>query len=71
MTLIHMDPQVPLPDRLYQGRVRLVEVKSELLPLFDLRSKAFDFNSHDMTVLDFSTVGVIKIVSLNTWQSAC
>ncbi|XP_039999564.1 laminin subunit alpha-3-like isoform X2 [Xiphias gladius] len=25
MTLIHMAPQVPLPDRLYQGRVHLVE----------------------------------------------
>uniref|UniRef100_A0A665UIN3 Laminin subunit alpha 3 n=1 Tax=Echeneis naucrates TaxID=173247 RepID=A0A665UIN3_ECHNA len=25
MTLIHMAPQVPLPDRLYQGRVQLVE----------------------------------------------
>ncbi|XP_059201052.1 laminin subunit alpha-3-like [Centropristis striata] len=25
MTLIHMSPQVPLPDRLYQGRVQLVE----------------------------------------------
>lgn len=27
MTLIHMAPQVPLPDRLYQGRVQLLEVK--------------------------------------------
>ncbi|KAG8014177.1 Laminin subunit alpha-3 [Nibea albiflora] len=25
MTLIHMAPQVPLPDRLYQGRVQLLE----------------------------------------------
>ncbi|XP_067330961.1 laminin subunit alpha-3-like isoform X5 [Channa argus] len=25
MTLIHMAPQVPLPDRLYQGRVQIVE----------------------------------------------
>ncbi|XP_040910690.1 laminin subunit alpha-3-like isoform X2 [Toxotes jaculatrix] len=25
MTLVHMAPQVPLPDRLYQGRVQLVE----------------------------------------------
>ncbi|XP_042353016.1 laminin subunit alpha-3-like [Plectropomus leopardus] len=25
MTLIHMAPQVPLPDKLYQGRVQLVE----------------------------------------------
>lgn len=27
MTLIHLAPQLPLPDRLYQGRVQLVEVK--------------------------------------------
>lgn len=27
MTLVHMAPQVPLPDRLYQGRVQLLEVK--------------------------------------------
>lgn len=27
MTVIHIAPQVPLPDRLYQGRVQLVEVK--------------------------------------------
>lgn len=27
MTLVHMASQVPLPDRLYQGRVQLVEVK--------------------------------------------
>ena len=28
MTLIHMAPQVPIADRLYQGRVHLVEVKN-------------------------------------------
>lgn len=28
MTLIHMAPQVPLPDRLYQGRVQLLEVST-------------------------------------------
>lgn len=27
MTLVHTAPQVPLPDRLYQGRVQLLEVK--------------------------------------------
>lgn len=37
MTLIHMAPQFPLPDRLYQGRVQLLEVRKkfqnrELLP---------------------------------------
>lgn len=29
MTLIHMAPQVPLPDRINQARVQLVEVKYE------------------------------------------
>lgn len=57
MTLIHMDPQVPLPDRLYQGRVQLVEVRSALFPRFDLRAKDFDFNSHDMTALHFTIIG--------------
>lgn len=27
MTLIHVAPQVPLADRLYQGRVQLLEVE--------------------------------------------
>lgn len=26
MTLVYLDPQSPLPDRVYQGRVQLVEV---------------------------------------------
>lgn len=62
MTLIHMAQQVPLPDRLYQGRVQLVEVKRARRPLFDIRSKAFDFYSHNMTKLFFSIVGVNKIL---------
>lgn len=36
MTLIHMAPQVPHPDRLYQGRVQLLEVKYMPGPLFEL-----------------------------------
>lgn len=40
MTLIHMAPQVPHPDRLYQGRVQLLEVKYMPSPLFELHSKA-------------------------------
>lgn len=39
MTLIHMAPQVPLPDRLYQGRVQLLEVKYTLVLLFELHCK--------------------------------
>lgn len=39
MTLIHMAPQVPLPDRLYDGRVQLLEVKYTLVLLFDLHCK--------------------------------
>lgn len=31
MTLIHMAPQVPHPDKLYQGRVHLVEVNSTFI----------------------------------------
>lgn len=27
MTLVHVAPQVPLADRLYQGRVQLLEVR--------------------------------------------
>lgn len=33
MTLVHMASQVPLPDRLYEGRVHLVEVKAFFLEL--------------------------------------
>lgn len=39
MTLIHMAPQVPLPDRLNQARVQLVEVKYMPGPKFELHSK--------------------------------
>lgn len=40
MTLIHMAPQVSQPDRVYQGRVQLLEVKYTPAPLFDLQPKA-------------------------------
>lgn len=39
MTLVYMAPQVPLPDRLYQARVQLLEVKYTPGPLFELHSK--------------------------------
>lgn len=51
-----MAPHVPLPDRLYQGRVQLLEVKYPPVPLFDLQSishKAVISNQpHDMKVME-------------------
>lgn len=35
-----MAPQVPLPDRLYQGRVQLLEVKFMPVPLFEFSTEA-------------------------------
>ncbi|CAG07616.1 unnamed protein product, partial [Tetraodon nigroviridis] len=43
MTLIHMAPQVPLPDRLYQGRVQLLELTHR----FHLHSHRVKPNVHD------------------------
>lgn len=45
MTLIHVAPQVPLPDRLYQGRVQLLEVKETFQnPRFHQRFKSHVWN---------------------------
>ncbi len=49
MTLVHMAPQVPLPDRLHQGRVQLLEVKYTPAPLFEVQSVSNP--PHDMKAL--------------------
>lgn len=46
MTLIHVAPQVPLPDRLYQGRVQLLEVKKTFQNLKLLPSQSTHITVH-------------------------
>lgn len=45
MTLVHQAPQTPSPDRLYQGRVQLVEVKYIAFSLLLLYIQRKKFNN--------------------------
>lgn len=53
MTLVYVAPQVPLADRLYQGRVQLLEVKQTFQNLLHTLPTApiFMLKVTDMTLI--------------------
>lgn len=66
MTLVHMAPQVPLADRLFQGRVQLLEVKQTFQNLLHTLPTASIIMSKlmDITVIRRETGGTPSTTGL-------
>lgn len=66
MTLVHVTPQVPLADRLYQGRVQLLEVNQTFQNLLHTRPTAsiIVLKLMDIAVICRETGGTLSTTGL-------